>query len=98
MAKKTITTTEVEIFGTVYPVRAEQDPEYLRELADVVDSKMREIASKLSTPDPTKVAVLAALNLTDEWIQCRNRQEGERNGIRERVETLAGRLEEALQD
>jgi cell division protein ZapA len=95
-AKKTAT-TEVEIFGSVYQVRSEKDPEYLRQLAGLVDEKMREIAQHVATIDATKLAILAALNVTDELFQCRTRQDGERVEIQEKVEQLTGRLREALQ-
>lgn len=98
MAAKTTTATEVEIFGAIYHVRGEKDPEYLQSLASVLDGKMREISRQVSTVDTAKIAILAALNLTDELFQCRKRQEGERAEIQERVTVLAGQLEEALGD
>jgi cell division protein ZapA len=100
MAKssKATAATEVDIFGAVYHVRGHQDPEYLQELAEVVDQKMREIAPQVSTVDTAKIAILAALNLTDELFQCQKHQEGERVEIQEKVTALAEQLEQALQE
>ena len=95
---KVITATEVEIFGSVYPVRSESDSEYLQDLAQFVDRKMREISQQVSTIDTAKIAVLAALNLSDELFQCRKIQEGERVEIQDKVTELAGRLDEALEE
>ena len=97
MTAKATTATDVEIFGSVYHVRGEKDPEYLRDLAELVDGRMREIAQQVTTVDTAKIAILAALNLSDELFQCRKLQEGERVEIQEKVTELAGRLEEALQ-
>lgn len=97
MSSKVPTATEVEIFGALYHVRGDKDPEYLRELADEVDQKMREIAQQVSTVDTGKIAILVALNLTDELFQCRKHQDGDRVEIEEKVQELAGRLGEALQ-
>ena len=97
MSSKATTATEVEIFGALYHVRGDKDPEYLRELADEVDQKMREIAQQVSTVDTGKIAILVALNLTDELFQCRKNQDGDRVEIEEKVQELAGRLGEALQ-
>ena len=97
MSARATTATDVEIFGSVYHVRGEKNPEYLRELAELVDGRMREIAQQVSTVDTAKIAILAALNLSDELFQCRKIQEGERVEIQEKVTELAGRLEEALQ-
>ena len=88
--------TEVEIFGTVYPVRGSDDDARLRELAAAVDGKMREIADRMATDDPAEIAILAALNLADELFQLKRTQDGERVEIQERVVALTGELNEAL--
>ena len=93
---KTTTTTDVEIFGSTYHVRGDKDPELFQELADVVDGKMREIAQQVSTVDTAKIAILAALNIADELMQCRKQQEGERVEIQDKVARLAERLEGVL--
>jgi cell division protein ZapA len=97
MSSRGSTATEVEIFGALYHVRGDKDPEYLRELADEVDQKMREIAQQVSTVDTGKIAILVALNLTDELFQCRKHQDGDRGEIEEKVQELAGKLGKALQ-
>ncbi|MEM7352418.1 MAG: cell division protein ZapA [Acidobacteriota bacterium] len=95
-AAKGTTSIDVEIFGAVYHVRGEQDPDYLRKLAEVVDGKMREISHHLPVVDSGKIAILAALNLADELLQCNHQQEGERVQMMEKVEELTGVLSEAL--
>lgn len=93
---RTTTTTEVEIFGHTYHVRGDKDPELFQELAGLVDEKMREIAQQVSTVDTGKIAILAALNIADELLQCRKQQEGERVEIQDKVTRLAERLEGVL--
>ncbi len=95
-ASKGTSSIDVEIFGSVYHVRGEQDAKYLRQLADVVDGKMREISHHLPVVDSGKIAILAALNLADELLQCNNQQQGERVAMMEKVEELTGVLTEAL--
>jgi cell division protein ZapA len=97
MAAKTTVTTDVEIFGSVYHVRGEDNPEHLREVAALVDRRMREVAEKVTTVDTARIAILAALNIADEFFRCREKQEGERVDIQEKVAVLAGKLEEALE-
>lgn len=89
-------TTEVEIFGSVYHVHGREDGEYLQEVASLVDRRMREVSAKVVTGDVGKVAILAALNLADELLQSRNRREGERVEIEERIAALTGELAAAL--
>lgn len=96
MPSSSSTLVDVEIFGTTYHVRGEHDRDYLRQLAETVDCKMREIGEKVPTVDTAKIAILAALNLADELAQCNNQQEGERVEVMEKVAELTGVLTAAL--
>jgi cell division protein ZapA len=61
----------VEIYDQVYHLSG-QDTEHIRELAAMVDAKMRAVAAVGHTADSLRVAVLAALNLADELSQVRS--------------------------
>jgi cell division protein ZapA len=61
----------VEIYDQVYHLSG-QDAEHIRELAAMVDAKMRAVAAVGHTADSLRVAVLAALNLADELSQMRS--------------------------
>lgn len=63
--------TPVTIYGRTYHLRGDGDPGYLHELAREVDRRMREVAETTGTADTLKVAILAALNITDECLQAR---------------------------
>jgi cell division protein ZapA len=91
------TSQEVEIFGAVYSVRGNEDPEYLQNLAGLVDRKMREVAEHVSTADPARLAILVALNLADELFRIQQLQEGERVEIGEKAAALAEELSAALE-
>ena len=97
MAARSTTSVDVEIFGSVYHVRGEHDREYLQKLAAIVDGKMREIGEQVPTVDTGKIAILAALNLADELLQCNHQQEGERDELMEKVAALTGELTAALE-
>jgi cell division protein ZapA len=60
---------EIEIFGQKYKIRVkgEEDEKYISSLTSYVDQKMREIALKSKSVDSIKIAVLAALNIADEY-------------------------------
>jgi cell division protein ZapA len=64
----------VEIYNQTYSIRSDGDNEYILELAEYVDRKMREISSGTLTVDSLKVAILAALHIADEYYQLRNVQ------------------------
>jgi len=80
------TKIEVRIFGQPYQIRAGADSEHIQRVAEYVDEKMREIASAAPTVDTLKIAVLAALNITDEFFQLRHqRREADREFERRTV-------------
>lgn len=88
--------TIVEIFGATYNVRGEGDPDYLTELARFVDSRMRDVASQVATVDPLKIAILAALNIADEFSRYRRQRENEA-GIRiGKTEEISNRLGQVI--
>ena len=67
----TTTSTPVTIYGKTYHLRGGSDATYLNELAQEVDRRMREVAEATGTADTLSVAILAALNITDECLQAR---------------------------
>ena len=59
-------TIRVEIYNQIYNIRSDGDSEYVTQLAEFVDRRMREISSGTLTVDSLKVAILAALHVADE--------------------------------
>lgn len=88
--------TAVEIYGQTYNVRGEGDPSYLTELARFVDSRMRSVASQVASNDPMRIAILAALNIADEYLRFRNERESTRGIWMEKTQELADRLGESV--
>jgi cell division protein ZapA len=62
---------QVEIFGQVYNIKGQDDPAYIRELAALVDAKMKEVQKGTGTVDPHRVAILTALTIADELHRIR---------------------------
>lgn len=67
-------TIRVEIYNQTYSIRSDGDNDYILELAEYVDRKMREISSGTLTVDSLKVAILAALHIADEFYQLKHSQ------------------------
>jgi len=63
--------TQVKIFGTEYSLKGAEAQEYMEELANYVDKKMREISERSALVSTAKVAVLAALRISDELYRLR---------------------------
>ena len=86
----------VEIFGQTYNVRGDGDPDYLMELARFVDSRMREVAGQVATVDPMKIAILAALNIADEFSRYRKKREDAAGIWIEKTEEITERLSKVI--
>jgi cell division protein ZapA len=87
----------VEIFDQAYNLRG-SDAEYILRLADYVDSKMRAVAEQTNTVDTARLAVLAALNIADEYHLLKRSQDGGNVDYAKRAHRLAGILDEVLQE
>jgi cell division protein ZapA (FtsZ GTPase activity inhibitor) len=62
---------QVDIFGHTYSIKVANDPEYIRKLAAYVDARMKEVQKSTGTSDVYRIAILAALNITDELHRLR---------------------------
>jgi cell division protein ZapA len=87
----------VEIFDQAYNLRG-SDPEYILKLAEYVDSKMRAVAEATNTIDTVRLAVLAALNIADEYHLLKKKQDGGATDYQKRAHLLADALDEVLDE
>ena len=87
----------VEIFDQVYNLRG-SDADYILKLAEYVDSKMRAVSEQTSTIDSVRLAVLAALNIADEYHLLKRNMETRVPEARQRATKLADALDEVLED
>ena len=86
----------VEIHGQQYPIRSGLDPAYVAELAAYVDEKIRLASRESPAGDTLKVAVLAALNIADEFFRERNDERRLNSTIASRASELERMLDLAL--
>lgn len=87
---------QVEVHGQKYPIRTELDPRYVEELAQFVESRMA-LASKSSpSSDAVGLAILTALNITDEYFRARNSLADSSGSVTARTEALERMVDQAL--
>lgn len=90
-------TLSVTIFGSEYKIKG-ADPDYIQSVAAYVDAKMRELEKRLATGTPTKIAILASLNIADELFRERaerGRLDGE---LTARAKALTKTLGDSLRE
>ncbi len=89
-------TIEVEICGQRYAIKGEADEDYVKRLAAHVDEQMRSLAQGMKTATMSKLAVLAAINITHQLFQAeRVREQGEAD-MERRALSLMESIEEQL--
>jgi cell division protein ZapA len=89
-------TIRVEIYNQTYNIRSDGDTEYIIQLAEFVDSRMREISSGTLTVDSLKVAILAALHIADELHRLKNMHEQADSQLAARSSECAEMLDKLL--
>lgn len=87
----------MEIFDQPYNLRG-TDPDYIFRLAEFVDSKMRAVAEQTSTVDSLRLAVLAALNIADEYQILKRKYDAISKDMNQRTSSLENALDEVLKD
>ena len=91
------TSVRVEIFDQAYNLRG-SDANYIMKLAEYVDAKMRAVAKQTQTVDTVRLAVLAALNIADEYHLLKRNQEGGGSDYLRRAHHLSDALDEVLEE
>src|ERR1700684_1697510 len=86
-----------EVFDQAYNLRG-SDPDYILKLAEYVDTKMRAVAEATNTIDTVRLAVLAALNIADEFHLLKRKQETGATDYLKRAHLLVNALDEVLEE
>ena len=86
----------VNIFGAEYVLKSDNNENYIIEITKYVDQKMREIDRSQAITSNLKLAILAALNITDELFQNKQYRDRLLEQIDEDSRSLNQSLQEAL--
>ena len=89
-------TIVVEIFGKSFRLRSAADQKYVKKIARYVDKRLREVSEETNSCADTEVAILAALNITDELFESRSETSESAIDMQNRARSLLLRLEEKL--
>lgn len=83
---------EVKIMGQKVVLRSDDEEQYIRKVAEYVDGKMQEVSQTTGSRGKYSVAILAALNIADEY----HRLKDNHNVVAARVDELLENLTSAL--
>ena len=86
----------VEVHGQKYPIRTELDPRYVEELAQFVEARMALASRSSPSSDAVGLAILTALNITDEYFRARSALTNSSGSLSARAEALEKMVDQAL--
>ncbi|MFP4562894.1 MAG: cell division protein ZapA [Spirochaetia bacterium] len=87
----------INILGTSFAVRADEDPEYITSLVRHISQKVDEIEKSSPVKDPLRQSILAAMLITDELFKERKFR-GESSEAAEITNRMIKVLDQSLKD
>lgn len=84
----------VEIMGQRFSIRSSLDIEYINRLASYVDHKIQLAAEHSTGGDAVRIAVLAAMNIADEYFRSRDTE----TSLEAALKMRAGEIERMVDD
>ncbi|HUQ86364.1 MAG TPA: cell division protein ZapA [Vicinamibacterales bacterium] len=87
---------QVEVHGQKYPIKTELDPGYVQELVDFVEGRMALASRSSPSSDAVGLAILTALNITDEFFRARAALTSSSGTMAARTEALEKIVDQAL--
>jgi cell division protein ZapA len=89
---------EIEIYGQRYQITGDAEDQYVQQLAQYIDTKMRELSESTRTVPTPKLALLAAINITHELFQLRQERRQKEAFVEKKTKDLIERIEEQFTD
>lgn len=86
----------IRVLGRELQVRSSALPEQVREIEELVNGKLAEVAASIKGSDPQLVAILTLMNIAEEYLSLVRGQETSREHEAERLAMLLRKLEETL--
>ena len=86
----------VKILGREYPLRGAENCDHIVRVAEYVDAKMKQIADNSKLSSHSDIAVLAALNITNELFEINFSVNQTTDDLEQRAQMILMKLEEKL--
>jgi cell division protein ZapA len=94
----------VNIFGNEYTIKGVAEPDYIMTLANYLNNKMAEVQESTGLKDVKKIAILAAINISDELFEAKKSikesyvPNEQLQAIRNKIENLISLIDKELPD
>ena len=80
--------TRIEVYGYTFNVNSDLDDKEIQDIADFVDEKMKHLAAKLKITSTSKLAIMAAINIAEDF----HRFKSEQNDLNKAIDIKSARL------
>lgn len=88
----------MNIFGQNYTLMGDANPDYMLRIAKFVDLKMKEVSDSTKGLDLLKIAILAAVNISNELFQLKDLNQNWEKILQEKSERLINLLDKSIQE
>jgi len=87
---------EVSILNQKFIIKSEADERYVQKVADYVNKKIYDIMSSTKSVSTLSVAILAALNMADDFFKIRIEKKDEVGAIEKKLKEIIGLIDTQL--
>lgn len=89
---------KIQIYGKTYSLKSSSSEVDAEEVAAYVDSRMKELANVRGKTSTLDLAILAALNIAQEFMELKNQAGAKEEAEGEKLRQLVEALDKELQD
>ncbi len=89
---------KIQIYGKTYSLKSSSSQVEAEEVAEYVDSRMKELATARSKTSTLDLAILAALNIAQELLELKGQSLVKEEEDGKKIQQLVSALDKELQD
>jgi cell division protein ZapA len=79
---------EISIMGQKFMIKSESDDDYVNRVAKFVDDRINEVMQNTKSVASINVAILAAMNIADEYFRFKQDKEQKLTMVEKKIEDL----------
>ena len=79
---------EITVLGQKFVVRSDSDEAYVARVGSFVDERMNEIMKNTRSVASINVAILAAMNIADEYFKFKDKFEGQKGEVEKKIQEM----------
>ena len=87
---------EVTILNQKFVIKSEADEKYVNRVSDYVSEKMHDITAHSKSVTSLRVAILAALNIADDYFKLKGKSKERRSRAEEKIKDLIAIIDAQL--